>query len=68
MKLTFFYILLSDEYPGPNHYNITLPCRPDGEKVPEFSMGQAAKKGNSQKYQICMAGPYKRVDQHLKES
>ncbi|XP_028407861.1 outer dense fiber protein 3-like [Dendronephthya gigantea] len=34
---------VTNEYPGPNHYNITIPCKPNARKAPEFSMGQAKK-------------------------
>lgn len=36
---------LSNEYPGPAHYHIPLPCRPNSFKAPEFSMGKAMRKG-----------------------
>lgn len=33
------------KYPGPAHYHISLPCRPNSFKAPEFSIGKVLQKG-----------------------
>jgi hypothetical protein len=36
-----------NEVPGPNHYHIKVPCRPDSRRAPEYSMAKRLERPQS---------------------
>ena len=43
-------INVSDEVPGPNHYHINLPHKPDAKKSPAHSMSKRIQVKSGKKY------------------
>ena len=43
-------INVTDEVPGPNHYHINLPHKPDAKKSPAHSMSKRIQVKSGKKY------------------